>query len=59
MADAPDNNGAYNVAGWDIQQTGAGDWRASVIDADGDYVESEYFETKAAAFRHARTHARA
>lgn len=54
----PDANGALKVAGWDIQQTGAGDWRASVIDGDGNYLENEYFETKAAAIRHAKANAR-
>lgn len=54
MVIRPDINGAYQVAGWDVQQTGAGDWRASVITPDGDYLENEYFETRAAAFRHAK-----
>lgn len=53
-AEKPDSNGAYAVAGWDIQQTGGGDWRASIVTPDGDYLENEYFETKAAAFKHAR-----
>lgn len=55
-APKPDANGAFKVAGWDVQQTGADDWRASVIDPHGNYVENEYFETKAAAFRHAKAH---
>lgn len=60
MADEvePDRNGAMRIAGWDIQQTGADDWRASIIDSHGDYLENEYFETKAAAFAHARNNPR-
>ncbi|MBS7812279.1 hypothetical protein [Roseococcus pinisoli] len=53
----PDQNGAYQCNGWDIQQTGAGDWRCSVIDEDGDYLQNEYFDTKAKALAHARKEA--
>lgn len=54
----PDWNGAIQVAGWDIQETGAGDWRASVVNADGDYLENEYFEKRASAIKHARANPR-
>lgn len=50
----PDINGSYKVAGWDIQKTGAEDWRCSIIDSDGNYLENQYFETKSRAIAHAR-----
>ena len=49
----PDINGAFSVNGFDVQQTGAGDWRVSLIDAEGNYIMNEYFNTKRAAFRFA------
>jgi hypothetical protein len=49
----PDSNGAYQIRGWDIQQTGAGDWRCSIIDEDGNYLENEYFDKFVQAVRHA------
>ena len=53
----PDRNGAYKIGRFDIQQTGAGDWRVSIIDRDGNYDLNEYFSTKAKAFSFAHKNA--
>lgn len=48
----PDCDGVYRLNGWEIQETGAGDFHARIPDAEGNYLRDEYRETLTDAARY-------